>query len=386
MTFVFSSDSHLVEPKEIFDDGLPASLKPFGIRSERQGDHICTLAGDKVLHRTRIIKREAPPPAAGDDNETRGLALAAGEDVVRLHAPARGHNNIALRLEDMKLDGIDAEISFPSTCLWSYGIEHPETELATAQIYNDWNNKLLGGHPDVFIRCGVLPVRDFNNTQAELKRIAKLGMTAAMIPCVTAPNMPKYNDESWDPVFELAGELGVVLVMHSGTGLETVQPERRAGGAVINYTNQACDAWNAIQYLVAGGMLDRYPKTQVAVIECGASWLAGLCERMDEIYVAHSAYVRPKLSLMPSEIVARQVSAGFQNDRACIMTRSVTGVKPLIWGSDYPHAEGTYPRSKDVIKRLFAGIEISDKDKADILGGNAARLFRLQRPEFMKAA
>ena len=68
------------------------------------------------------------------------------------------------------------------------------------------------------------------------------------------------------------------------------------------------------------------------------------------------------------------------------MTRSVTGVKPLIWGSDYPHAEGTYPRSKDVIKRLFDGIEISEKDKADILGGNAARLFRLQRPEFMKAA
>jgi predicted TIM-barrel fold metal-dependent hydrolase len=165
-----------------------------------------------------------------------------------------------------------------------------------------------------------------------------------------------------------------------------VQPERRAGGAVINYTNQACDAWNSIQYLVAGGMLDRHSKTQVAAIECGASWLAGLVERMDEIYVAHAAYVRPKLSLMPSEIVTRQVSCGFQNDRACILSRSITGVKPLLWGSDYPHAEGTYPRSRDVIKRLFNGIEISEQDKADILGGNAARLFRLQRPEFLKAA
>ena len=384
MSFIFSSDSHLVEPRDLFDNDLPASLKKHGIRSERQGDHICTMAGDKILHRTRIIKREAPP--AADTDETRGLTLGSGEDVVRLHAPARGQNDIALRLEDMALDGIDAEISFPSTCLWAYGIEHPETELATAQIYNDWNNKLLGGRPDVFVRCGVLPVRDFGNTQSEMKRLAKLGFTAAMIPCVTAPNMPKYNDEAWDPLFELAGELGIVLVMHSGTGLETVQPERRAGGAVINYANQACDAWNAIQYLTAGGMLDRYPKAQVAVIECGASWLAGLVERMDEIYVAHGPYVRPKLSLMPSEIVARQVSCGFQNDRACIMTRSVTGVKPLIWGSDYPHAEGTYPRSKDVIKKLFDGIEISEQDKADILGGNSARLFRLQRPEFQKAA
>ena len=384
MAFVFSSDGHVVEPKEIFDEGLPRSLKPHGIHSERQGDHICTMAGEKVLHRTRIVKRA--PPTDADNTEMRGLTLSDGEDVVRLHMPARGHNDIALRLEDMKLDGIDAEIPFPSTCLYAYGIEHPETELATAQIYNDWNDKLLGGHTDVFVRCGVLPVRDFNNTQAELKRLAKMGFTAAMIPCVTAPDMPKYNNEAWDPVFELAGELGIVLVMHSGTGLETVQPERRAGGAVINYANQACDAWNAIQYLVAGGMLDRHPKAQVAVIECGASWLAGLAERMDEIYVAHAAYVSPKLSVMPSEIISRQVSCGFQNDRACILSRSVTGVRPLLWGSDYPHAEGTFPNSKAVIKRLFDGIEISQQDKADILGGNAARLFRLDRPEFRKAA
>jgi len=232
----------------------------------------------------------------------------------------------------------------------------------------------------------VLPVRNFTNTLAEMKRLAKLGFTAAMLPCVTAPGMPRYNDESWDPVFELGGELGLVFVMHTGTGLETVQPERRAGGAVINYTNQACDAWNAVQYLVAGGVLDRHPKAQVAFIESGASWLAGLVERMDEIYVAHSAYVRPKLSLMPSEIVTRQVSVGFQSDRACIMSRSVTGVRPLMWGSDYPHAEGTFPRSKEVIARLFDGIEISEQDRADILGGNAARLFRLPRPEFQAAA
>jgi len=383
MTFVFSADAHVVEPKDIFDRDLPPSLKQYGIRSERQGDHICTLAGEKVLHRTRIIKREnAAPP----NEESRGVALAKGEEVVRLHAVAKGQIDIAGRLEDMALDGIDAEIPFPSTCLYTYGIEHPETELATAQIYNGWNNQHFGGHLDRFVRCGVLPVRNLDNTLAELKRLAGLGFTAAMLPCVTADGIPKYNDEAWDEVFALGAALGVVFVMHTGTGLETVQPERRAGGAVINYANQACDAWNAVQYLVAGGVLDRNPTAQVAFIESGASWLAGLVERMDEIYVAHAAYVRPKLSLMPSEIVARQVSVGFQSDRACVMTRSVTGVRPLMWGSDYPHAEGTFPRSREVIQRLFEGIEISEADKADILGGNAARLFRLPRPEFQSAA
>jgi predicted TIM-barrel fold metal-dependent hydrolase len=66
------------------------------------------------------------------------------------------------------------------------------------------------------------------------------------------------------------------------------------------------------------------------------------------------------------------------------MTRSITGVKPLIWGNDYPHAEGTWPRSKALLEKMFDGIDISEKDKADILGGNGARLFRL--PQFAQAA
>ncbi|MNN97202.1 Amidohydrolase [compost metagenome] len=53
-----------------------------------------------------------------------------------------------------------------------------------------------------------------------------------------------------------------------------------------------------------------------------------------------------------------------------------------MWASDYPHAEGTFPHSREIVASLFDGIEISEKEKADILGGNAARLFRLPRPEF----
>jgi len=385
MTFVFSADGHVVEPKDLFDKGLPESLKKHGIRSERQGEHVAVLAGDKVLHRLRIMQKK--PEAQGtvrEGGEHHSVKLAANEEVAALGASPRGHIDLAARVEDMKADGIDAEIIFPTTGMWTYGIEHPETELATAQIYNDWHNNHLKEHLNTFVRCGVLPVRDFTNTTSEMKRLASLGFTAAMLPCVTAPGMPKYNDEAWDPIFALGAELGIVFIMHSGTGLENVQPERRAGGAVINYTNQAADAWNAIQYLVAGGLLDRHPTAQVAVIECGASWLAGLAERMDEIYVAHAAFVRPKLSVMPSEVITRQVSVAFQNDRACVLSRSVTGVKPLLWASDYPHAEGTYPHSRRVIDKIFNGVEISEKDKRDILGGNAARLFRLPRPEFVK--
>jgi predicted TIM-barrel fold metal-dependent hydrolase len=385
MAFVFSADGHVVEPGDLFDKSLPAALKKYGIRSERQGEHICVLAGEKVLHRMRLSPRRAVDTPAAASAPAAAPAGGQQTNFSGLHAKPSG-NDIDSRIKDMKVDGIDAEIAFPSTCLWAYGIEHAETELATAQIYNDWNNNYFKGHLDRFVRCGVLPVREFRNTELEMKRLAKLGFTAAMMPVATPTGMPKYNDEFWDPVFALGAELGIVFVMHTGTGLDTVQPERHAGGAVINYTTMASDAWNSIQYLVAGGMLDRHPTAKVAYVESGASWLAGLVERMDEIYIAHAQMVRPKLSLMPSEIVERQVSCSFQSDRACILSRSVTGVRPLIWGNDYPHAEGTWPRSRSVMQKLFDGVEISEQEKADIVGGNAARLFRLPHPDVRAAA
>jgi len=298
-----------------------------------------------------------------------------------------GVREIPGRLTDMNEEGIDAEIVFPSQGLFIYLIDDPDTELASAQVYNDWHAKFFAEHTQIFVRCGILPVRDFKNTVAEIKRLASMGFTAAMLPSLIEANfgLPFYNDEAWDPVFEAAQQHGVVLVLHCGTGREDVRAHKGPGGAVINYTIQMCDGMHSIMHMVGGGLLDRFPGAKVACIESGASWLAALAERMDEVYETHHMFVRPKLSLTPREIIARQVSCSFQYDRACIMARSVTSPQAIMWGADYPHHEGTFGRTKHVIEHLFDGIDISEKDKADILGGNAARLFRLPRPEFAAA-
>jgi predicted TIM-barrel fold metal-dependent hydrolase len=200
-----------------------------------------------------------------------------------------------------------------------------------------------------------------------------------MLPVVCPDGVPRYNNSQWDPIFEFAGLARIPIVLHTGTGLADVVFERGPGGAVFNYTRQINDAMDAVCLLVAGGVLDRHPGAHVACIEAGASWLAALGERMDEVYAAHQFYVKPKLSLKPSEIVRRQVHCSFQFDRACVATRRSTGHEALLWASDYPHMEGTFPHSLQVIERLFSGLEISDHEKADILGGTAARLFQLRQ-------
>lgn len=361
--FVFSADAHIREPNDLFREGLPANLRRGAVYAERTDEFIQTKTGDRVLHRLRI----------GGNTSAQQLAR-------------RGASNIQLRLEDMAMDGVDAEVCFPQLGLMLYFLEDPELEMASAQIYNDWNNQFFSGHLDKFVRCGVLPVRNLDYTLAEMRRIAALGFTTAMMPVVTPKEIPQYNNPVWDPVFALAGELNLVLSFHTGTGLESFVMERGPGGAVVNYTRQMSDAINCVLMLTAGGVLDRNPNTQVVMVESGASWLAALSERMDEVYNAHNFYVRPKLSMLPSEIVRRQVKVSFQYDRACVLSRHITGHQALLFASDYPHMEGTFPNTRGVVTRLFEGVEISDAEKADILGLNAARLFRLPVPGLDQAA
>lgn len=356
--FVFSVDSHLVEPEDLFLSGLPASLKSHALRSKKEGDYLVTGTDHKPIYRLRI----------GVHNERE---LSGNKRI--------GARDLDARRLDMAKDGVDAEVIFPSLGLWLYCLDEPEAEFASCQVYNNWINGYLSPHLDRFVRCGVLPVRDFANTLSELKRLGELGFTAAMLPSVIPAGLPKYNDEKWDPVFRLAGELGIVFVLHTGTGLESVQSERGPGGALINYTSQMADGLTSVMYLVAGGVLDRNPETQIAVIESGASWLAALAERLDEVNDAHSMFVKPKLSILPSEIIRRQVHCSFQHDRACIMSRAVTGTAAIMFASDYPHVEGTFPITPEVIETIFEGTGATQQEREDILGGNAAKLFRFDR-------
>jgi predicted TIM-barrel fold metal-dependent hydrolase len=357
--FVFSADSHIMEPADIFLEGLPASLKDHAIHARKEGEYLITGTKDKIIYRLRVGQHREK---ALGDNERKGIREIPG------------------RLEDMELEGIDAEICFPSLGLWLYALDNPEAEAASARLYNDWNNEFLGGNPTRFVRCGMLPVLDFSNTLAELKYLASKGFTAAMLPAVTPSNLPKYNDEKWDPVFKLAGELGVVFVMHTGTGLETVVIERGPGGGIVNYSNQMMDACTSVMYLVAGGVLDRNPMSKVAFIESGASWLVALAERMDEVCEAHANFVHPKLSRKPSQIIDDQVWASFQHDRACITAAAagLPGAKNVMWGSDYPHAEGTFPISRPIQEQLFEGLNVPEAVRSEILGLNGARLFRME--------
>ena len=247
--YVFSADSHILEPGDLFSHGLPASLKRHAIMVRKEDGYLVTGTEDKVIYKLRLGPHREHPMG---DVERQGLHDLAG------------------RLVDMELEGIDAEVCFPTLGLWLYCLDSPEAEAASARLYNDWNDQFLAPHPDRFVRCGMLPVLDFSSTLAEIDYLAAKGYCAAMLPAVTPPRLPKYNDERWDPVFARGAKKGMVFVMHTGTGQETVVAERGPGAAIINYTLQSMEAQNSVMYLVAGGVLDRNPGARIAFIGGGA--------------------------------------------------------------------------------------------------------------------
>jgi len=355
--FVFSADSHIREPYDLYTSAMPEHLKQFGIHVVKHEKYLDTMIGEQICIR---------------------VPMDWGKDGSQVTDERYGSNKIDLRIIDMDRDGIDAELIFPSMGLVNYMIEDAEAETLSAQAYNNWLVKHFEGHRDRFVPAAIIPVRNLDNALAELKRVDALGYTAVMLPVVPCDGIPLYNQPDWDPIFAYAGEKRIPLIMHTGTGKVNIRAARGPGGALINYTRQMEDATNAIMYLVGGGVLDRNPNTKVVFAECGASWLVGLGERMDEVYNGHAHFINPKLSRMPSQIVKDQIVLAFQNDKNCVVNREAMGLGTMIWASDYPHKEGTFPHSRKVIAELFEGVDISEADKRAILGETAAKLFRIE--------
>ena len=134
----------------------------------------------------------------------------------------------------------------------------------------------------------------------------------------------------------------------------------------------------SLAHMIFSGVFERYPKLQVGSIEMELSWVPHFLDRLDYNYTQ-----RPKAGkwhtfkedMMPSDYFHRNVFLGFQEDSLGIELRRIIGVDNLMWGSDYPHRESTFPYSRQVLEEILA--DCSEEEKTKIVGGNAERVYRL---------
>jgi len=406
--FVFSCDAHVAEPPDLFVSRMPAHLKDYVIHGEVQGDIRITRIGEQVIlkintnfhtHKTgegdAAFNAQSGAQPGAEKAPDRSCTDAADNFVsdCAVDTKRRGARDLDLRLADMDRDGVDAELVFPSLGLMLPRIADREGQRTACQIWNDWAWDYCAPVRGRLIPAAMIPCIDFDDALAECERAAAKGFAAFCL----WEGLNNYNDPRWDPIFALAGELGIPLVFHTGVGNINIRALKGPGGALFNYTRQMNDAVDVITQLVAGGVLDRNPKAQILFAEHSAGWLWGLAERMDEVYNGHAPSISPKLSRLPSQIVRDQVHCALQNDgNSSMAIRKGVGIDALLFATDYPHAEGTFPFSKQVIDALVAANpDVSTDELVAVLGGNAAKLFKranlqpqvdARRAELMAAA
>jgi predicted TIM-barrel fold metal-dependent hydrolase len=122
---------------------------------------------------------------------------------------------------------------------------------------------------------------------------------------------------------------------------------------VLNYVETTYGGQRCVTQLIASGALDRHPELRVLVSEGGATWGPFLADLMNEGYRQHGFSVRPKLSKLPSEYLYEQVYASFQHDASAVAANWAIGWQNVMFGSDYPHAEGTFGHTQKTLHELF---------------------------------
>jgi predicted TIM-barrel fold metal-dependent hydrolase len=273
-------------------------------------------------------------------------------------------------MKDMEAEGIWAELLFPTVGMWIFLIQTRDVAMAAARTYNDWLCSHFMQVSPRFVGAAIVPLIDIDDAVAEIRRVARMGYKALMLPAT--PPVVAYNDLRYEPIWQAVVETAVWPAVHNGTGADP-KVTRGPGGAIINYVETSFPLQRAALNLVAAGVFDRFPTMKLLCVEGGASWLPGLIERMEEAYRQHSGWVTPKLSRRPAEIIREHVRATFQHDRAFLDSLSVIGNDTVMWGSDYPHRESTWPHSAKVLDGIFAGVPTSIRDA--VTGGTFARFF-----------
>jgi predicted TIM-barrel fold metal-dependent hydrolase len=287
-----------------------------------------------------------------------------------------------LRLADMDRDGIDATVMYgPIVPLL---IKDPGLRRVCYRAYNDWLAEFCATASDRLIGAGLIPVDDPADAAEEVRHLRRIGLRTGMFLAARV-EMPLW-DERWEPLWAAAAEAALPIGFHLGGGLRTVvfsgpkaNDPGNMGVRVSCSTLQMDEPFAAV---IFSGALERHRTLRIVLAETGIGWLPYVLERMDDTYdrfVDAPEYWRAqgglRLSRPPTAYFRQQVWATFQTDHAGLRLLDALGADRVMWASDYPHADSTWPDSRKAIEDNFKDVAPSARRR--ILCDNARELYGL---------
>lgn len=367
-----SSDSHIFEPPDLWSSRLESRFRersPQIVREDNTDWWVCE--GYKM---TSAVFGAG----AGRRFETPGqFGLEEQFENVR-----PGGYNPRKRVEDMEIDGIYADVIYPTAGFRAMDyIADTEFLQAICATYNDWLAEYCAEFPNRLKGVAMVVLDDIQWGIGEIQRIRTMGLAGAMIPTLAPPTAP-YSSKEYDPLWATAQDLDMPLTFHVGTGrpapgqaVQNVGDAGPPGRCVVDASVRV-----TLGHLIFGHVFERFPKLKTGAVEFENGWVAPFMEQLDYDYTQRTTRPNwPKFSdtnILPSDFFKRNVFVSFQEGRFGVQLREYIGVETLAWGSDYPHVESTFPRSHQILDNLLA--ECDPREKALIVGGNCARVYGIE--------
>ena len=373
---IVSIDDHLVEPPDTFTGRLPARLADAAPHVEVDPDGTEKWVFDGQRHGQIGLNA-----VVGRPKEEWSMEPANFADM------RRGCWDPVARLADMDADGVRASVNYPSLIAGFAGTmfarcSDPELGLACVRAWNDWHlEEWVGAAPDRFIPLQIPWLNDPEVAADEVRRNAARGFkTVSFLEQPVDMGLPSMHTTHWDPFLAACEETGTVVSLHCASSGWSAS---RAPGAPLELLTTlfpvnalvTCADW------LWSGVPVRFPKLRICLAESGIDWVPMLINRIDYV-MDHSGSGHSESGTAawsspdhPTDVLRRNFWFGVIDLTTSLVLRDHIGVGNIVLETDYPHADSTWPESRQRAAHALAGLPQSDVDA--ICWRNAAELFGL---------
>ena len=371
---VISVDDHVTEPANVFAGRIEA----------KYADRVPTLVDDE----------SGGLVWAYEDGEMHdaGFGAVAGRpqsawrhEPIRYEEIRKGCWDIHARVRDMDLDGVKASVTFPSMCGFAgrkfSASNDPDLGLACVRAYNRWHlEEWAGSYPGRVIPMQLTWLPDPVTAAREVEQNAAKGFRAVTFPDIPQRlGYPHIGDPVWEPFLRACEETETVICLHTG-GAGYILNTREHAPLQLQTSLFPAGAYVAAIEWIWAFVPTRFPRIKIALSEGGIGWVPMALDRLDYV-TAHSGGSPvdtpwPDQDVTPSDVLRRNFWFCMLDDPSTLHARDRIGVDHIMFETDYPHADSTWPHTQALLAERLGplGREAAEK----IAFGNAAALFRYE--------
>ncbi len=371
---IIDCDGHILEPLDLWDRYIDSSYRDraneaCSIINHDEGGATLRLNGD-LFDQRRSFQSAGTFGIAHEDAAKRRWSP---EEICR-----GGFDPGARVADQMDPGNIEAALLFGSQGNQLNGVKDAGVLAPMCRAYNTWLlDEYCGSYPERMFPIALLPWHDPDLSVQELKWAVQKGFKGIKAPAKRRFHKTFIYDEGFYPLWEVAQEAGVVLAIHPSSvdRLPDMSDVLTREEGSLNSNSAILSPLNGIvslTQLIFGGVLDRFPRLKVCVVECNGGWMPLLLDRLDGRY-NFQPWASPEVKSLPSESFRRQCWVAFMaEERTTLPLFAESFQDHIVWGTDYPHLDA------ETTDEIWETLErVPETVQRKILRENAIRLYNL---------